>query len=599
MSMRRVFKFLNSREKMMKVVFLLSSVFSVFALLSICIFLFASGIPTIADIGFSDFIFGTDWSPLGEEPSYGIFPMIVGSTYVTALATIIGVVLGLFTAIFLYKFCHKKIVGMIRHLINLLAGIPSVIFGLFGLICVVPILRTISPSGVGHGILAASIILSIMILPTIVSISLDSLNAVSKNYYEGALALGATKEQATFKVMIPAAKSGIFAGIVLAIGRAIGETMAVIMVIGGSSEMPVSVFQSIRTLTANIAMGAMELTGNAFNALIATGVVLFVFTLFLNVGFSLLSNKKKEKRKNKKSKEHKPSSNNFLIKAKLTISLLKERLTNGKYLFRILKIACYVCAIIAIASLVGIIVFIMVRGLSHVNFNFIFGEYTSANPTIRPALVGTLYLVFIALAISAPIGILTAIFLSEYAKKGRFVRIIRVAVETLAAIPSIVYGLFGYLVFVVFSGWGYSMLGGGITLAIMILPTIIRSTEESLLAIPQGLREGSLALGAGKMRTTFSVVLPNASPGIVSALILSIGRVISESAVLILTIGMVVNNVPGMMSPGTSLALDVYFFGSHGYTAEASATAVVLVVIVVAINMLAVGVNKLLTKRRG
>jgi phosphate transport system permease protein len=223
---------------------------------------------------------------------YGILSMIVASLYVTALSTVIGTAIGLFTAISLYKFCHAKTVAPIRRLINLLAGIPSVLYGLFGVTIIVPFLRDgISPNGVGYGILAASIVLSVMVLPTVVSVSLDALNAVPKSYYEGALALGATSEQSVFKIMLPAAKSGILAAVVLSIGRAIGETMAVIMVIGGSPVMPESLFQSVRTLTANIAMGATELTGDAATALVATGVVLFVFTLLLNVGFSLLKGK--------------------------------------------------------------------------------------------------------------------------------------------------------------------------------------------------------------------------------------------------------------------------------------------------------------------
>ena len=270
----------------MRGIFLFCAVFSIFALGCICVFLFASGVPFIGKIGLGNF-FGTTWN-LHDE-LYGILSMIVASLYVTALATVIGVVIGLCTAISLYKFCPKKAVPPIRQMINLLAGIPSVIYGLFGLIIIVPFLRdNVSPNGVGYGILAASIVLSVMVLPTIVSVSLDALNAVPKNYYEGALALGATKAQSVFKVMLPAAKSGIFAAVVLSIGRAVGETMAVIMVIGGSPVMPTGLFQSVRTLTANIAMGATELSGDAATALVSSGVVLFFFTLLLNISFSLL-----------------------------------------------------------------------------------------------------------------------------------------------------------------------------------------------------------------------------------------------------------------------------------------------------------------------
>ena len=284
------------REKGIKGLFLVSALFSMAALATITVFLLISGIPFIAHTGVAEFLLGRRWAILESPPSYGILPMIVATLYVTALSVILGTILGLFTSVCLFAFCPKKLVLPLRQLINHLAGIPSVIFGLFGMTTLVPFLRDyVSPNGVGYGILAASLVLAVMILPTVVSVSLDSLSAVPKSYYEGALALGATKEEAVFGIVLPAAKSGITAGIVLATGRALGETMAVILVIGGSPEMPCSLFQSVRTLTANIAMGAMELKDDALSALIASGVVLFVFALLLNISFSALrSGKKKE-----------------------------------------------------------------------------------------------------------------------------------------------------------------------------------------------------------------------------------------------------------------------------------------------------------------
>jgi phosphate transport system permease protein len=252
-----------------------------------------------------------------------------------------------------------------------------------------------------------------------------------------------------------------------------------------------------------------------------------------------------------------------------------------------------VALLVSLFALGAIIAFILIRGATHIDMQLLFGEY-GTRPSILPALLGTLYLVGIAILVAAPIGIGCAIFLTEYTKsQSRLIRAVRIATETLAGIPSIVYGIFGYLVFVVALGVGYSLLGGAITLAIMVLPVIVRSTEESLLAVPQSLREGSLALGASKVRTIFSVVLPCAMTGIITSLILSIGRVLSESAVLIMTIGMVVNKMPdGLLSPGTSLALDIYYFGSHGYPEQAAATSVVLLVLVVAINLLATALGK-------
>ena len=262
-----------------------------------------------------------------------------------------------------------------------------------------------------------------------------------------------------------------------------------------------------------------------------------------------------------------------------------------------MKYACITALVISLIALIAVVAYVLINGVSKLSFNLLFGDYTDS-PSILPAFFGTLQLVGIAAIIAVPIGVASAIFLVEYTgNKGKFVKIVQVATETLAGIPSIVYGLFGYLIFVVAFGWGYSMLGGGITLAIMILPTIVRSTQESLLSVQDGLREGSYALGASKVRTIFKIVLPSCAGGIVTSIILAIGRVVSESAVLILTVGMVVNKVPETLTaPGTSLALDIYYFASHGYPDEAAATAVVLLIFVIFLNLLASFIGKMIKK---
>ena len=266
-------------------------------------------------------------------------------------------------------------------------------------------------------------------------------------------------------------------------------------------------------------------------------------------------------------------------------------------LYSALKYICIVALVVSLIALVAVVAYVLINGVDKLSLDLLFGDYKDT-PSILPAFIGTLQLVGIAAMIAVPIGVASAIFLVEYTNnKGKFVKIVQVATETLAGIPSIVYGLFGYLIFVVAFGWGYSMLGGGITLAIMILPTIVRSTQESLLSVQGGLREGAYALGASKVRTIFKIVLPSAAGGIVTAMILAIGRVVSESAVLLLTINMVVNKVPEtLMSPGTSLALDIYYFASHGYPDEAAATAVVLLVFVMALNLLAGFIGNLIQK---
>jgi len=262
------------------------------------------------------------------------------------------------------------------------------------------------------------------------------------------------------------------------------------------------------------------------------------------------------------------------------------------------KSASYIALSIALISLVSVIAFVLIRGIPYLNMHLLFGEYQPGNPSIKPALIGTGYLIAIALSIAAPIGIGCAIFLTEYANStSRAIRVIRVATETLAGIPSIVYGIFGFVVFVRALNLGHSLLGGGLTLAIMVLPVIVRSTEESLLSVPRSLREGSFALGSSHVRTIFSVVLPCAASGIVTSLILAAGRVIAESAALLVTIGMVANHIPeNIFSPGTSLALSVFFYGSHGHPNVAAATGVVLLVIVVSVNIVATVLGKIFGK---
>ena len=278
-------------ENGMKVLFFICAGVSILAVAVICIFMFAKGCPAIAEIGLGDFLLGSNWKPQDTNALFGIFPMIVGSVYCTAGAIIIGVPIGLMTAIYMAKFCPKKLYKWLMPPINLLAGIPSIVYGFFGMVVVVPFIRNVF-GGTGNSILTVSIILGIMILPTIVGMSVSALNAVPDSYYEGAVALGATHERAVATVVFPAAKSGIMASIILAIGRAIGETMAVIMIAGNQPRTPDSILDGVRTLTGNIVIEMSYASGLHYDALIATGVVLFVFILLLNICFNLITNSK-------------------------------------------------------------------------------------------------------------------------------------------------------------------------------------------------------------------------------------------------------------------------------------------------------------------
>ena len=279
----------NFKEIFMKIVFLIEALASIGAVILICVFLFANGIPAIKEIGLFDFLLGDTWRPGNDL--YGIWPMIVGSIYVTAGAIIVGVPIGVLTAIYLARFCPPRIYRIAKPAVSLMAGIPSIIYGFFGLVVMVPIMRELF-GGSGKSVLTASILLGIMILPTIVSVSESAIRAVPNSYYEGALALGASHERSVFFATLPAAKSGILAGIVLGIGRAIGETMAVIMIAGNQTEIPGSIFEGVRTLTANIVLEMGYAADLHREALIATAVVLFVFILLINLLLSLFRGRK-------------------------------------------------------------------------------------------------------------------------------------------------------------------------------------------------------------------------------------------------------------------------------------------------------------------
>lgn len=274
------------KEKGMKMVFLIAACTSVLAVLLICIFLFANGLPTIAQIGPLKFLFGQEWKPSNNK--FGILPMIVASIYVTGGAILVGVPVAVLTSVFMARYCPKRIYGVLKSGIELMAGIPSIVYGFFGLVLIVPLIRDVF-GGSGASMLAAIILLGIMILPTIVGVTEAAIRGVPESYYEGSLALGATKERSIYAVMLPAAKSGILAGIVLGIGRAIGETMAVVMIAGNQPRMPKGLLKGVRTMTMNIVTDMGYATGLHRQALIATAVVLFVFILIINLSLSLLN----------------------------------------------------------------------------------------------------------------------------------------------------------------------------------------------------------------------------------------------------------------------------------------------------------------------
>lgn len=590
-----------SGDNAVKSVFFLSAVFAVFAVIAILFFLFWEGVPAVAKIGLWDFLFGRVWRPsVGDTynatvtGSYGIFNMVIGSVAAAAGAVLIGGTTGFFTAVFISKFCRGWVKNVLFQLVSLLAGIPSVVYGFFGLKVLLPMLGIFSDNGSGSGIMAVSVVLGVMILPTVVTLSVTSLDAVPKSYIEGALALGAKYDRAVFTVAVPAAKSGINASLILGIGRAVGETMAVIMVAGNSPVIPKDLFSSFRTLTGNVVLEMGYAGELQLGALIGTGCVLFVFILMIDMVFFFVRGSDERKiRRAKKAGAGKGEQKEASVRIKRRalvqkqIPLWKKKLQAA--LPAIGRTVSALASAFAVGALLSVILFVFINGLPHIRWEFLSADFRyGGQPTIFPSIVATLLLVAVSVALAMPLGIFAAIYMNEYAGKKKIAGFVRLAVETLGGIPSIVYGLFGWIVFSGLLGLGTSVLAGALTVAVMIIPVTVRATEESLKSVPDPMREGSLALGAGKVRTIFRVVIPSAMPGILSAIILGVSRIVSESAPLLFTMGASLKPAPtGLLSGGTSLAVALYKLAGEGlYVNEAYAAAAVLILLVLILNTL-------------
>lgn len=592
-------------ELFAKILFIVCACISIVAVFGIIGYILYGSIPAFREIGFFNFLFGTVWQPTYDQ--FGILPMLVNSLIVTLGAIIIGGTVGVFTAIFLAFWCPdkfhlkykgknkflKKCVDLINkinlrtifdQIIKVLAGIPSIVYGLFGLEILVSAFSGGSPIG-GKGIMTCSIMLAIMILPTVTSLSKNALDAVPAQYYEGALALGNTKAQAVFRVVVPAARSGIISALILGVGRAVGEAMAVIWVSGNRALFPTGLFSFIRTLTTNIVMEMGYATNIHRSALIATGLVLLVLVLIITLSMNLVPKEFKGKRGNKVL--HGDVSAKPVFRKKGALPMVGA-------------IFGMVCAGIVGAMLLLIILYILISGVGCLTADFLFGEASINEPTLGPALLATLELIGITLVIALPVGICAAIYLNEYAKKGsKIVKVIRTFIDTLSGVPSIVFGLFGNILFVTALGLRASVWAGAFTMVLVVLPTIIRSTEEALFAVPMPLREASYGLGASKVRTIFKIVLPSAFPGIATASILAIGRIIGESAALIFTMGTAFNFSGNPGSAGSSLAVLLYSCANEGFHMDqAYALAVILLALTLILNLIVYFIQRSVKKKR-
>lgn len=560
----------QNKEKAINGIWLGTALVAVITIILILGFLLKEGLPAILEIGIPAFIFNEIWTPTSEIPSYGIYSLIIGSILVTIGAIAIAVPLGIGSAIFISEVAPPQFREAVKPAIELLAGIPSVVYGFFGLIVLTNWLRISLDLSSGATWLAGSIILGIMALPTIVSVSEDALNSVPKDFRSASLALGATRWQTITGVLLPSALSGITAAIILGLGRAIGETMAVLMVTGNAAVIPdpiYNVLSPIRTLTATlgIEMGEVAIGSTHYHALFGMALVLLLITLFVNLSATFILARIREGQTGSSraplfSHDHRNQIKSILLPvilvglclfsyqvvgipgiailaAILAVwyggSRLLSRQSKEKIAFGVVTFA----TALVLFALIAIIFDIVSNGLPAITWEFLTEgpRNLGRDGGIFPAIVGTIYLVIGAIAIALPTGVGAAIYLNEYTLEGRLTRIIRAGNDLLNGTPSIVFGLFGFAFLVIFVGFGVSLLAGQITLALMVLPTIIRTSEEALKSVPDSLRHGSLALGATRWHTISRVVLPAAAPGILTGTILSIGRAAGETAPLLFT----------------------------------------------------------------
>jgi phosphate transport system permease protein len=609
------------KEKTIKTVFFFTAFFAVIIVAFILLFLLRDGYLIFSQVGIFDLLFGTAWTPTAVVPSYGIFPLIIGTLLVTIGAMVFAVPLSIGCAIYISELASPRVKKVLKPAVELLAGIPSVVYGFFGLIFLTNFIRVTFDLPTGETWLAASVLLGIMALPTIISVSEDAISSVPREYKEGSLAIGATRWQTMSRVIVPAALSGIAAAIILGIGRAIGETMAVLMVAGNAAIIPDpiwNILSPLRTLTGTlgIEMGEVSVGSEHYNALFGIAVVLLIITLIVNLSAVAILRHLREGRTwyQVRTQLIPPAAKDSLVRiAKIFGSVLGVIfilvaapwwfaaliLLSGaawyfgsgwfsqKHIetFAFFLITC--AALTVIAILLILLQDIIINGLPAISWEFLTQPPKDLGRAggIFPAIVGTLYLVGGAILLALPIGVGAAIYLVEYTREGRITDIIRTGVDLLNGTPSIVFGLFGFAFIVLFLNVGVSMIAGQITLSLMVLPTVIRTTEESLKSIPMSLREGSLALGATKWQTIRDVVLPPAVPGIVTGIILSIGRAAGETAPIMFTAVVFSSRFlpDSVFQPVMALPYHLFILATNvpGASTNKYGTALVLLIIVV------------------
>ena len=611
------------KERALEWGFLACALVAIVAVLAIFIFTFVRALPVLTDLGIARF-FELDWTP--TEGHFGITSLLIGSLIVTAGALVLGVPLALGCAVYLTEIAKPKVSKVVSTAVDLLAGVPSVIFGFFGIVMLRPLIAQLT-GGLGFGALTAWLVLAIMIVPTITTLTMDALRSSPLGIREASYAMGATKWQTIYKVVLPASKVGIVNAIVLGMGRAIGETMAVLMVVGNAPVIPDSIASPISTLTSQIALDMGYSSGLHRSALFGMGVVLFIISATLVGSVRLISRAKEtraEKKLSKEKEEKLASANEVQLatiapvetgakleaaeeaqestraRIKKVLSEAKAPLISKDVTNETMLVVFRAAALLATGVLLLIILFVTVNGLPALSFDFIFGwpQGVNAEGGIWPTIVSSLYVTGLEMLICAPLAILAAVYLTEYAKQGRLVNYLRFATDTLASVPSIVMGLFGFALFVEVFSFGLSMLSAALALALMMLPIVMRTTEEAIRAVPRYVRWGSYGLGATKWQTVSKVVLPSAFPRIATGIVLAIGRAVGETAVVLYTMGQAINLPLTPMDSGRPMTIHLYLLANEGVNMQAAyGTALLLMIMILAFNLFARWISARSTKR--
>ena len=629
-SLKQVTRATRMKETALKNLFLACACVAVLAVILIFIFTFWKAIPVITQIGLKDF-FSLNWAP--TEGRYGILALLAGSGIVTVGSLALGVPLAVGCAVFLTEIAGKKLASVVSTAVDLLAGVPSVVYGFFGLVILRPIVAKLT-GGLGFGALTVWLVLAIMIVPTITTLTMDALRSIPMGIREASFAMGATRWQTIYKVVLPAAKMGIVNAVVLGMGRAIGETMAVLMVVGNAPVIPAGIASPLSTLTSQVALDMGYSSGLHRSALFGMGCVLFIISAALVGIVRKMSSMREDGRGRSKHRRAKAADRAAVAAGGISFdhpedpaehapvqvltgddvtpvtgvvtepreggrARIKRLLAQGsssaggsnKNRTNDLMIGVFRAAgVIATAVLVLIIGFVAVNGLPVMSLDFIFGwpEGVNAEGGIFPTIVSTLYVTALAMLICVPIAVLAAVYLAEYAKQGRLVTFIRYAADTLSSVPSIVMGLFGYALFVEAMGFGLSMLSAALALALMMLPIVMRTTEEAIRSVPRYIRWGAYGLGSTKWQVVSKIVLPSAFPRIATGIVLAIGRAIGETAVVLYTMGQAINLPLTPLDSGRPMTIHLYQLANEGINMQAAyGTALLLMVMILAFNLFA------------